>query len=125
MGLALIVWVVLGMIQFLSQSRLTPPLIRAGCFVQPMTAECLGHRERQALSEGEAGTAPAALRVEPGSPPEPVEEPAGAEASLRAGTRVFVQFAGSLRRERVVEVAERLAALGWGVEGASRGGERM
>lgn len=38
--------------------------------------------------------------------------------------RVFIQFAG-YKRDWVVDVAEKLAAAGWRVEGGDRGGERI
>lgn len=40
------------------------------------------------------------------------------------GERVFIQFAG-YKRDWVVEVAEKLAAAGWRVEGGGKGGERI
>lgn len=37
---------------------------------------------------------------------------------------VFLQFAGSLQRESIIELAMALAAEGWNMQGADRGGER-
>lgn len=41
-----------------------------------------------------------------------------------AEERVYIQFAG-YGRDRIVELAQRLAASGWRIEGADRGGERI
>ncbi|MEA2819477.1 MAG: hypothetical protein QOJ86_1481 [Bradyrhizobium sp.] len=41
-----------------------------------------------------------------------------------ADFKVFVQFAGLLRREDVVALSQKLASAGWNVQGRDRGGER-
>jgi hypothetical protein len=48
----------------------------------------------------------------------------GIQFTQGAEERVYIQFAG-YKRDWVVDLAKRLAATGWLVEGAERGGERI
>ncbi len=54
--------------------------------------------------------------------------PLGDVGALPSGIyhyRVYIQFAGEIKRGDVVAVAHELRAQGWNVEGANQGGERL
>lgn len=62
----------------------------------------------------------------PAPPPPPTAPAAGGEPALPAAAyrqKVYIQFAGSLKREQIVALNRRLAQAGWAVQGSS--GERI
>lgn len=68
--------------------------------------------------------APASSSEEPADATEPASVELPTAPTVTSPGPVFIQFAGSLQRERIVTLARALFAQGWKMQGADRGGER-
>lgn len=68
-------------------------------------------------------TSPAGSATDDAAAETPGEQPPSADLAVSPGP-IFMQFAGSLQRERIVALAQALSAQGWKMQGADRGGER-
>jgi hypothetical protein len=60
----------------------------------------------------------------PINPVGPLPAAVGVPPEVRASTKVYVQFAGTISRENMIKASQGLAAQGWAVQGAAKGGER-
>lgn len=131
-----VIYIGLGAAQFLTLSSLTPPVPPFLCFISPVDARCTQLAQSAAIETatvvGQAVDAPAVTA--PGQPAatttttngateQPVPPPPPPLPARNA--KVYVQFAGALDRGAMKTFSNGLAALGWTVPGASRGGERI
>lgn len=108
----ILIYCVCGLKQFLAP-RLPPSLPAFYCFAGPMQPGCPGSPDYTGETLARAPVT-AVTEVEPTDTPFP---------ATSAG-RVFIQFAGSLQRERMIELAQGLIKAGWDVRAADQGGER-
>lgn len=126
-----VIYISLGAAQFLTLSSLTPPVPPFLCFISPVDARCTQLAQSAAIETASVmGQAvdmsseprPPQLEVPPSRPTSSANLPA--PPTPRTAT-VYVQFAGVIDRDAMAVFSQRLAALGWTVPGASRGGERI
>lgn len=117
--LLLSAYAILFAVQTLCDSCLRPPVMQAGCFPNPFQRGCplapAFAPEPAPCPEAIGGGGPLATPPAAGVPAVGPEQ----------ASRVFIQFAGALSREAVIELAQALTARGWPVQGADRGGERI
>ena len=139
------VWLSALITQVVTQSFFTPPLATAICMVKPFEDRCAFITAGAALQPmpppvfpapdaSAALTPPLAPAIAPDAaitrsvtlaPRPPVApEPVLVQATVPGSNQVFIQFA-VLSRDDVVDAASRLTALGWNVQGAASGGERL
>lgn len=110
----ILVYLIAGLKQFLFAGY-PPPLPPFYCFVTIQAEGCPGSPKyshtalANALTEVVEASAPAA---------------SGTPLQTVSPGLVFMQFAGNLQRETIVELAQALSAEGWRMQGATRGGER-
>jgi len=89
------------------------------CFINPMTKSCPGSSE---YSDASISTTPSSQI----SNTRPQDNPSTANNINESKRKrlVFLQFAGSIPRDKVIELASELSGLGWNMQGRDRGGER-
>ena len=104
--MAAIVWTSAFMLQTLSGDAVLP--LRAGCFFHPWQIGC----------PAEAPSKKRYVGTREGQNDVPVPAPEVGP------NKVYVQFAGSIVRNDLVENVSKLVEAGWNVQGANRGGER-
>ncbi len=125
----LAVYCLLFVTQFVTNSRYTPPIMQAGCFLSPTDPDCpLYPRARLAMMAEQAAGAP------PAPAPAPIvtaenqptrgwtraaEDPAAAD-----GRSLHIRFAGRVSPAVADALADDLAAAGWDIP-ADRGVERV
>lgn len=109
-------WLVFGfsvcyMLLFSYQTMFRPPLenvLQAGCFFHPFKQGC-----------------PAYHKDEADRVVQDIITPENTPLDIDTAGAVYVQFAGSLDRDDVIDVAMSLLDVGWKMQGATRGGERI